>query len=255
MTAIQSALVFASQRFPQLSSRVLASSGYTLDPDRLAPPERFGVWTAATALRQDRAWRPIVAAAKAGAPREDVASLARALASVGGTDMGVLEVGCGGGYNSELIEFAFPDIHYAGLDISPAMIELARLHYPGRTFEEGSAYDLPQPAESVDIVLDGVALIHMPGWQAAIAEYARVARRAVVLHGVTLTDSAPTTRFAKFAYGQPAIEFVFNRTELLERVNGLGLTVEETFAGLDYDLQAYLGIPSVSETWVLRAAG
>ncbi len=251
MSVVSSAIAFASQAFPRLSSRVLASSGYTLDLDRFGSHEVFSVWTTETAERQDRAWHPIVDAAKAGHPREDVAALIGALDSLGGDAQTVLEVGCGGGYNSEIISLQRPELEYRGLDISDAMIAISRSHYPDRPFLVGSAYELPFEQHSFDVVIDGVALIHMPEWQRAIAEYARVARDGVILHGLTLTDSASTTKFAKYAYGQPAVELVFNRAELSALCTDFGLTISAQFGGLDYDLKRYLGIESVSETWVL----
>lgn len=239
----------ASQRAPKLSSRVLASSGYTLDLDAFGP-DAFTVWNDAAAKRQDDAWQPIVTAAKAGRPREDVAALYAALDSVGARDETILEVGCGGGYNSDVIADRYPSLNYTGLDLSAAMIEIARDHYPQRTFLVGDACALPFANDSFGLVVDGVALLHIPGWKTALREYARVSGSKVILHGLTLTDRA-TTMFAKYAYGQPALELVFNRTELLDECTTAGLTLESSHPGLDYDLGEYIGVPSVSETWVL----
>ncbi|MEO6115868.1 MAG: class I SAM-dependent methyltransferase [Pseudolysinimonas sp.] len=243
-------LTFASQRVPKLSRRVLASSGYTLEPSRLAPDDEYVVWRAETAERQDRAWQPLVDAAKAGNAREDIVALYDALDPLGDIP-DLLEVGCGGGYYSEILAHRYPGMHYRGLDISPAMIELARAHYPDRDFVVGSAYELPYGDSSQTVVMDGVALIHMPSWQRAIAEYARVARDRVVLHGLTLAETGATTLFAKYAYGQPSLEYVFARDEIGAACADAGLTLNAVVGGLDYDLGPYLGIPSVSETWVL----
>ena len=249
MPLVSSLVAFASQKMPRMSSRVLASSGYTLDLSTFGR-DAFRVWTAETAERQERAWRPIVERAKAGHPREDVAALFEALEFTKGTPTTLLEVGCGGGYNSELIEHAYPEIECAGVDISDAMVEIARGKYPHRSFSVGSAYALDMPDSGKDIVLDGVALLHMLEWKTAVAEYARVARKAVVLHGLTLSEE-PTTVFGKYAYGQPSMELVFNRTELLAECSANGLHLKAVHGGLDYDLAEYIGIPSVSETWVL----
>jgi SAM-dependent methyltransferase len=251
MSAVSSLLAFASQRAPRLSSRVLASSGYTTDLTRFGDSEVFSLWTAETAARQDRSWQPLVAAAKAGRPREDILALYSALEPLASPGATLLEVGCGGGYVSELIADRFPAFDYAGVDIAESMIELAHQHYPQRSFSVASAYELPFGDGSKDIVIDGVALIHMPGWMRSIAEYARVASSQVVLHGLTLTDSAPTTTFGKYAYGQPSMELVFNRGDVLRECEANGLTLQAIVPALDYDLDEYLGIPSVSETWTL----
>jgi len=244
-------LALASQRLPSLSRRFLASAGYTLTPARLGSDDEFGIWRSDTAQRQDRAWQPLVAAAKAGKPREDILSLYDALDPL--DDLAELvEVGCGGGYYSEILTDRYPATRYRGLDLSPAMIELAHQLYPHREFVVGSAYDLPYEDRSQAVVLDGVALIHMPDWPKAIHEYARVARGNVVLHGVTVSDSSPTTQFAKYAYGQPSLELVFSRDELASVCSSEGLELTRVLGGLDYDLGPFLGIPSVEETWVLR---
>jgi SAM-dependent methyltransferase len=250
MSVKSSILVFASQRLPALSSRVLASSGYSLDLDRFGP-DAFRVWGARAARRQDAAWRPIVAEAIAGRPRDDVIALWACLDDLParGVDS-LLEVGCGGGYVSELIAHHAPSIAYRGIDLSESMVEIAREHYPNREFTAGSAYALPDADASVGAVLDGVALIHMSQWRDALAEYRRVARSAVVLHGLTLAET-PTTRFAKYAYGQPSMELVFNRAELLEACTQLGLTLTSSHPSLEYDLSDVLGIESVCESWVL----
>jgi SAM-dependent methyltransferase len=251
LSVTSAVLAIASQSMPKFSSRFLASSGYTLEPSKLGDADAFTVWAKDTADRQQRAWQPIVDAAKAGHPREDVAALFDAIESLTTPPAQILEVGCGGGYNSELICSRFPEVHYSGVDISEAMIDIASAHYPDRQFAVGSAYDLGFADASFDVVLDGVALLHMSQWRTALVEYGRVARSQVVLHGLTLTDTAPTTEFAKYAYGQPALELVFNRTELLDACERVGLGLTTQTGGLDYDLKRYIGIASVSETWVL----
>jgi len=208
------------------------------------------VWSERTARRQDRAWLPLIEQARAGHPREDIAALQEALGDAprSGT---VLEVGCGGGYNSEIIAIAAPGLRYSGVDLSPAMIARCRARYPDREFVVGSAYELPFEDDRFDVVIDGVALLHMAHWRDALREYARVSRGPVILHGVTVTDAAPTTRFAKYAYGQPATELVIARSELEAAVAAVGLKQLRVLHAEDYDLAAFIGIPSMSEVWVL----
>ena len=51
---------------------------------------------------------------------------------------------------------------------------------------------------------------------------------------------------------EPSLEYVFSRSDLLEACTDLGLTLEKVVEGLDYDLEKFIGIPSVEETWVLK---
>ncbi|MBU1586704.1 MAG: class I SAM-dependent methyltransferase [Actinobacteria bacterium] len=249
MSFASRALAFASQRFPKASSRVLASAGYTFDLDTFGP-NAFRVWNSRTAARQDRAWAPLVARAIAGNPREDIVALYDALDSTGVTAGTILEVGCGGGYNSELIAHHTPGLRYTGIDLSESMVEVSRAKYPDRDFRVASALDLPFDDGAFDVVIDGVALLHIPPWREAIAEYRRVASRFVVLHGLTLSDHE-TVAFGKYAYGQPSREFILNRADVVAACEALGLRLVASLPGDDYDLTEYLGVPTVSETWVL----
>jgi len=254
MSLTSSLLAFASQRTPWLSRHVLASAGYTLDVDKLGRSGRFGVWNERTAQRQERAWRPLVEQALAGHPRDDVQALLTLLEPVVEAGTTVLEVGAGGGHISEILLARLPQIEYSGLDISPASMRVASQRYPGRRFTVGSAYELPFADDEFDVVIDGVALLHMDQWRTALAEYARVAAHHVILHGLTITTDHPTTRFAKYAYGQPTTELVFADSEIREECARLGLVLEAETDGLDYDLDEYLGIPSTSPSWRLRVA-
>jgi len=249
MSFMSRLLAFASQSFPRASSRVLASAGYTFDLDRFGP-DPFRVWDDSTARRQDKSWTPLVAQALAGHPREDIVALYGALDSTGVTAGPILEVGCGGGYNSELIAHHTPGLHYTGIDLSASMIQVSREKYPQRDFRVASALDLPFADGSFDIALDGVALLHIPAWRAAIGEYARVASRFVVLHGLTLSER-PTVTFAKYAYGQPSRELIFERGEILTECASRGLRLMAVLPADDYNLERYLGVPTTSETWVL----
>jgi SAM-dependent methyltransferase len=89
----------------------------------------------------------------------------------------VLDFGCGSGENSLLL--ARRGARAVGVDISASLIALAirRLEINGlpgaATFMVGSAYDLPLPDDSVDVVF-GVAILHHLDLAAASREVYRV---------------------------------------------------------------------------------
>lgn len=60
----------------------------------------------------------------------------------------VIDLGCGSGDLSEPVTAAGLD--YIGIDVSDSMLDVARSRYPGRRFEQGSAFDVPQtPAVAI----------------------------------------------------------------------------------------------------------
>ncbi|WP_327092192.1 class I SAM-dependent methyltransferase [Nonomuraea sp. NBC_01738] len=94
-----------------------------------------------------------------------------------------------------------------GVDLSPDMLERARLRVPGAEFEVGELAALPVADESVDLVVCSLALTHVPDLGPVLAEFARVLRPGghVVLadihpEGVALGVVPPV----RLADGRPA---------------------------------------------------
>lgn len=96
----------------------------------------------------------------------------------------LLDVGCGTGWFTR--RFASLDgdnlaWNVTGLDVDPARLAFARVHGRGERYLEGDATALPFADACFDVVVSVTALCFVPDWQRALAEMARVARRAVVL--------------------------------------------------------------------------
>ena len=72
--------------------------------------------------------------------------------------------------------------------------------------------ELPYPDNAFDIVFNGVSLMHIIDYPAAIREAARVARRYCIFHSVPVFDDYRTTYLSKYAYGAPVVEIVFGKT-------------------------------------------
>lgn len=248
----------AVEAVPVLRRNLLASCDY-----RLIPPTANGSTTSSTgeavsgwysrrtAQRQDRAWSRLTNAALSGEPRQDIQAVIDALSECP-PQSSVLEVGCGTGYFSDIIGHYCPQMTYTGVDYSSTMVELARTRRPDRTFVPGDATDLPFPSDSFDVIIDGAALIHIPSWQQALAEYARVAREAIILSSLTIADIPSTRTVEKLAYGSPVVELVFSREELHSAIAAVGRRVDGQSETLPYVLNRYIGIATTSETWVCR---
>jgi ubiquinone/menaquinone biosynthesis C-methylase UbiE len=94
----------------------------------------------------------------------------------------VLEVGVGTGRN---LPYFSPDIRLTGIDISPAMIELARRRADelrrSAELRVGDAQALDFPDDSFDTVVFCYTLCSVPDDRRAMAEARRVLRRAWIL--------------------------------------------------------------------------
>jgi pseudaminic acid biosynthesis-associated methylase len=96
----------------------------------------------------------------------------------------VLEVGCNIGLQLRLLEKANPGLEFHGLEPQPYAIERARRLSPNMTFHVGTAFALPFPDRSFDLVMTHGVLIHIHpnDLGRALAEIERVSRRFVLCH-------------------------------------------------------------------------
>lgn len=250
-------IAFALLRaFPALERRVLPSAGYRII-DR-AEAERLialpsGWQRQSSAAWQQRAYEALLASARSGDVRADLRIAAEAVDATGLVESKLLEIGCGGGYHSEIFErFALSRPTYLGTDFSAEMIESARLRYPGADFEIADATALPYTDGQFDIVFDGVALMHILDFDAAISEMARVAKNYCIFHCVPVFEERETTYLSKYAYGEPVVETVFNRRDLEHKFEVHGLMIEQHWMAMNYDLSAVIGSKSHSRTYLCR---
>ena len=101
----------------------------------------------------------------------------------------VLDIGCGPGHVSAVL--AGLGLAVFGLDLSPAMIDIARSEHPGPRFDVGSMTDLPYGDASAGGALLFWSLIHIPDDRVptVLAEVFRVLRPgAVVMLGFHVGD-------------------------------------------------------------------
>jgi ubiquinone/menaquinone biosynthesis C-methylase UbiE len=86
----------------------------------------------------------------------------------------VADVGCGPGQITAFL--SEQGLKVVGIDLSPAMIELARATYPSLSFEIGSMTALARPDASLSGVLGWLSIIHIPDDElpSVVAEFERV---------------------------------------------------------------------------------
>lgn len=242
------------REIPWLRRQLFASVDYAVLSPEEAVRQRSGGWgLRLTAKRQQRAYEGLLEQMRAGAPRVDLAIAAEAVRASGIECPSVLEVGCGGGYYSEVFEHLLGGgFDYLGVDNSPAMVSLARRRYPTRGFDLADGCDLGLPAASFDVVFNGVSLMHILSYEEAIAESRRVARSHCIYHSVPLFDRRPTTYLRKYAYGGLVVEIIFNRSELMRCFARNGLSLVRSWPSIPYDIYPITPEHSHCETFLMR---
>lgn len=85
-----------------------------------------------------------------------------------------LDAACGTGRHAE--HLAARGHQVIGVDSSPDMLDRARKRVPDGEFHEGDLHALPVPDGSVDLVVCGLALTHVPDLAPVLSEFARVLR-------------------------------------------------------------------------------
>lgn len=163
--------------------------------------------------------------------------------------MSVLEVGCSSGFYSEVFEIAGLGVSYAGCDYSDAFIELARQKYPALRFDVEDATALKYGENAFDIVISGCCLLHIPEYEVAVAETARVACRYAIFHRTPVVLGQPNVYYRKQAYGVETVEIHFNEPQFLKLLDRQGLELIATYT-LDEFVQN--GVDSANRTYVCK---
>jgi SAM-dependent methyltransferase len=162
-----------------------------------------------------------------GAPYEHAALVLFADLVRKGGDGPIADVGCGPGRITALLRKHGADAF--GIDLSPAMIEIARRENPGVRFEVGSMTDLDLPDASVAGLLAWYSLIHIPDDEIAtvLAHFHRVLRPGgLLMLGFHVGD---TTNLKTQGYGgHPMNVYVHLRRPetLAARLRDAGFAVE-----------------------------
>ena len=85
-----------------------------------------------------------------------------------------LDAACGTGRHSAYLGARGHAV--IGVDSSPEMLERARARVPAAEFQQGDLHALPLPDEHVDLVVCGLALMHVPELVPVLREFVRVLR-------------------------------------------------------------------------------
>lgn len=104
----------------------------------------------------------------------------------------VLEIGGGSGAMAEGVARTHPEVSLTVTDVDEAMVRSARARLAAHrnvTVERADVTALPYEPATFTAVTSYLMLHHVIGWEAALAEAARVVRPGGMLVGYDLTDS------------------------------------------------------------------
>jgi ubiquinone/menaquinone biosynthesis C-methylase UbiE len=93
----------------------------------------------------------------------------------------VMDAGCGSGYSTKLLAQTFKLSRLIAFDLMPEQIRLARKRRLNVDFFVGSLTDIETPDQTCDAVFIFGVLHHIPIWQTALHEVARVLKPGGVL--------------------------------------------------------------------------
>jgi ubiquinone/menaquinone biosynthesis C-methylase UbiE len=239
------------QLLPSTDYRVLSGAAEA----RALQARSDGWLMSQTVAKQERAYVQLLSAMHRGDPRLDLKVAAQAIAATGLSNPSLLEIGCGSGYYAEVLATLVPGgVRYTGLDYSTAMIERAKIRYPMFAYEAGDATGLRYPDCAFDIVFNGVSLMHILDYAAAIREAARVTDRYCIFHTLPVfLEDHPTTFLQKYAYGSAVVEVVFDEAEFLKLCHEAGLTLLRQWDCLPYDLLEQTGHRSTTRSFLFSA--
>jgi hypothetical protein len=78
------------------------------------------------------------------------------------------------------------------------------------------------------VVISGCCLLHIPEYEAAVAETARVARQYAIFHRTPVVLGQPNRYYRKQAYGVETVEIHFNEPQFLALLAQHGLELTKT---------------------------
>ncbi|GAC1663991.1 MAG: hypothetical protein NVS9B4_19150 [Candidatus Acidiferrum sp.] len=137
----------------------------------------------------------------------------------------LLEIGCSGGYYSEVLGCRGVAVTYQGCDLSPSFINVARRRYPLIQFDVQDATQLSYDPGSFDIVVSGCCLLHIRDHDKAIGEAVRVSRDFVVFHRTPVLHMSGPAFYTKKAYGTEMLEIHFHEQQLVRTFAKHGMHV------------------------------
>lgn len=163
----------------------------------------------------------------------------------------VLEVGCGRGVGLEIL-LGLGAAHVTGFDLDPKMVALAQKRMAqygnrARVFV-GDAEAIEAPDASFDAVVDYGILHHIPNWQKALQEIARVLRPGGVFYFEDLLKGLISPWPARVLFDHPQATQYYGR-EFRAALEAAGLCVQRWRQWGEWGVIGQVGKPTALENF------
>jgi Methyltransferase domain len=159
-----------------------------------------------------------------------------------GQRLGLLDLGCGVGHYSELVDRWYAGrVDYTGIDVSDEMVSTAASIWPGRRFMRGDALASELGYDDYDVVLAGALVDVLREWRPALDAVLGSAAPYVILHRQRVSSRRTTVRRAPGYAGGTTYRTVLSEDDLAD-----------AFARHAREVMIRLPIEPGVETFVLR---
>lgn len=156
------------------------------------------------------------------------------LKMIPGGPYSLLDIACGYGYYSEVIDLLVPDLinQYIGGDFNEGMLELAKKSYPNHIFQFEDIRDLSFKDRVIDIVFSSATIAHIKDYKRGLSELARVCGSWLILHRLGISWMLKSSIAIQHHYGVDVYVNHVNHDELIQELDTLGfeLVAEKTLS-------------------------
>lgn len=147
----------------------------------------------------------------------------------------LLEIGCGNGRGTQLIQKHFQPAKVTAIDLDHKMINLARQkHYVGKAeFHVADVTNLPFKNCTFDAVIDFGVIHHVPYWKKAVEQIIRVVKPGglLVLEDLSIeTFNSPVGKLIRKLFAHP-YERMYKQADFVKYLKrcGIEVLIEKTY--------------------------
>lgn len=143
----------------------------------------------------------------------------------------VLEIGCGQGVGTRLINKYFQPVNITAIDLDPKMIQCAKKKVTDAnvTFQKGDVSKLTFKNSSFDAVFDYGILHHVKNWKEALNELHRVLKPGgeIIMEDLSVESfRIPIMGWLMRIFLDHPYDYMYRRDDFIQEAKKLGFTIQ-----------------------------